>query len=231
MGDGEELERAFSGSSVYFVFNFMTLIILFPLEVTTHYLYRLTYAMLPSSVGEGESWEGPIRVIVSPLVNSLIIANKELIQEISTGELDSCSSAYPVSCVNGIESYSTCETGLIDCNEDTGGCPAFFQDGAVQRDDMVSGWVCLIIALAILIIGLVGLVTLLHRMLAGASTRIVYKATDINAYLAMVIGCGVTVLVQSSSITTSTLVPLAGVGVLKLENMYPLVIGADIGTT
>jgi len=40
----------------------------------------------------------------------------------------------------------------------------------------------------------------------------------------------VTILVQSSSITTSALTPLVGVGVIKLERMYPTVLGANIGT-
>ena len=106
-----------------------------------------------------------------------------------------------------------------------------FQDGASKKDDMVAGWVCLVIALFILIMCLVGLVALLRTVLLGASTRILYKATDINDLLAMVIGMGVTVLVQSSSITTSTLVPLAGVGIIPLEKLYPLQLGADIGTT
>ena len=78
---------------------------------------------------------------------------------------------------------------------------------------------------------LMGLVALLRKMLLGASTRIIYKATNINGYVGMVIGCGVTILVQSSSITTSTLIPLAGIGLLKLEQIYPLTLGADIGTT
>jgi sodium-dependent phosphate cotransporter len=68
-------------------------------------------------------------------------------------------------------------------------------------------------------------------MLLGTSTKILYKATSINPYVAILIGMGVTVLVQSSSITSSTLVPLAGIGVLDLESMFPLVLGADIGTT
>ena len=58
MGDGDELQRAFSGASVGFVFKFLTVIILLPLEITTGYLYKLTKAMLPSSVGEGDAWEG-----------------------------------------------------------------------------------------------------------------------------------------------------------------------------
>ena len=96
-----------------------------------------------------------------------------------------------------------------------------------MQDDMVSGWVCLFIALMMLIFCLIALVTLLRKALLGASTQILYKATNINPFVAIVIGAGVTVFVQSSSITSSTLVPLAGIGVLDLENMFPLILGAD----
>ena len=40
-----------------------------------------------------------------------------------------------------------------------------------------------------------------------------------------------TISVQSSSITTSVLVPLAASGVLTLENIYPVTLGANVGTT
>jgi sodium-dependent phosphate cotransporter len=68
-------------------------------------------------------------------------------------------------------------------------------------------------------------------MLLGMSTRVVYKATDINGYLAIAIGAGLTMIVQSSSITTSALTPLVGMGALRLEQMFPLTLGANIGTT
>ena len=38
-------------------------------------------------------------------------------------------------------------------------------------------------------------------------------------------------MVQSSSITTSTVVPLAGAGVLTLRQIFPFTLGANIGTT
>ena len=38
-------------------------------------------------------------------------------------------------------------------------------------------------------------------------------------------------VVQSSSITTSVLTPLVGLGVIQLEQMFPLTLGANIGTT
>merc|ERR1711998_635739 len=52
----------------------------------------------------------------------------------------------------------------------------------------------------------------------------------LTGYLAIAVGFGVTICVQSSSITTSALTPLVGVGVIKIERMYPTVLGANIGT-
>lgn len=40
-----------------------------------------------------------------------------------------------------------------------------------------------------------------------------------------------TVLVQSSSIFTSTLTPLVGFGIVALRRVYPLTLGSNIGTT
>ncbi len=47
----------------------------------------------------------------------------------------------------------------------------------------------------------------------------------------IVLGILVTVAVQSSSITTSILVPLVAAGVLSLRSAYPITVGANIGTT
>ena len=52
-----------------------------------------------------------------------------------------------------------------------------------------------------------------------------------TALRAMIFGILLTISVQSSSITTSTIVPLAGAGVLSLRQIYPFTLGANIGTT
>ena len=49
--------------------------------------------------------------------------------------------------------------------------------------------------------------------------------------IGIVVGMTITVAVQSSSITTSLLVPLCAAGVLTLENAFPIMLGANIGTT
>ena len=57
------------------------------------------------------------------------------------------------------------------------------------------------------------------------------KVLSSSAVVAMLVGVVVTVMVQSSSITTSLLVPLGGAGLLRLERAFPVTIGANVGTT
>ncbi len=49
--------------------------------------------------------------------------------------------------------------------------------------------------------------------------------------IAILIGIVATVAVQSSSITTSVLVPIAAAGIIRLESVYPITLGANVGTT
>ncbi len=49
--------------------------------------------------------------------------------------------------------------------------------------------------------------------------------------LGIIFGMGFTFIVQSSSVTTSILIPLAGAGVITLQNVFPITVGANIGTT
>jgi sodium-dependent phosphate cotransporter len=48
---------------------------------------------------------------------------------------------------------------------------------------------------------------------------------------AIILGMVITVAVQSSSITTSIMIPLSAAGVLSLRNAYPVTLGANVGTT
>ena len=232
MGDGDQLERAFAGATVHDMFNFLSVACLLPLEVISGYLYRLTSACVKNfSSKDGEKWEGPLKKIVGPFGNLIIIANKNVIKDVAKGH--SCDEFYPINCTDPENpTKSTCpQVGLIACDKKTDRCPAFFQVDATPRADKTSGGVVFIVGLGILFVCLFGLVNILQKMLLGTSTRIIYKATNLNGYLAILIGVGITMLVQSSSITTSALTPLVGIGVLRLEQMLPLTLGANIGTT
>ena len=110
-------------------------------------------------------------------------------------------------------------------------CPAFYKKYATKADDMASASVALSISIIGLCICLYSLVRTLQSMVMATSTGLLKKATHINPYLAIIIGVGVTLLIQSSSITTSVLTPLVDMDVINLEQMLPLTLGANIGTT
>merc|ERR1712087_52079 len=232
MGDGDQLERAFAGATVHDMFNFLTVGVFLPIELITGYLRRLTALCVRNFESrDGEKWVGPIKKFVGPLTKKVIIANKNVIKGVAKGE--SCSDYYPIVCEDMENpTKSTCsQVGLIACDKGTDACPAFFQVDATRSDDQISGVTVFIIGLVLLFICLFCMVYLLQKMLMGMSSRIIYKATNINGYLAILVGVGVTILVQSSSITTSVFTPLVGMDVIRLEQMFPITLGANIGTT
>ena len=49
--------------------------------------------------------------------------------------------------------------------------------------------------------------------------------------VAILLGVIITIAVQSSSITTSVLIPMSAAGVLSLRNAFPVTLGANVGTT
>lgn len=52
-----------------------------------------------------------------------------------------------------------------------------------------------------------------------------------NAFTGLLFGILMTIFVQSSSITTSMIIPLAGAGVVTIRQLFPYTLGANIGTT
>ena len=75
------------------------------------------------------------------------------------------------------------------------------------------------------------LVRVLRSLVDTKVEGIVDKSLGSSPLLAILVGITITVMVQSSSITTSVLVPLAAAGLLSLERAFPITIGANIGTT
>jgi len=57
------------------------------------------------------------------------------------------------------------------------------------------------------------------------------KALKKSVVFAIAVGAMITMAVQSSSITTSLIVPMCGSGILSLEAAFPVMLGANIGTT
>jgi len=231
MGHVNELERCFSAATVHDMFNIMTLLVLFPIEVTTHYIYNLSLFLIGDDEreGQGEKWTSPLKEAIEPISKMIIVPNKRVAKDVAKGR--SCDDYYPVNCTDGIVSYPTCrQAGLITCDKQYG-CPAFFQDGATRKDDETAGAVCFVLGLAIIFICSIIIITILQRMLMEVSVGVLYKVTNIDGNLAILLGAGATLFVQSSTIFTSVLLPFAGTGLIRLEQILPLTIGANIGAS
>ncbi len=86
------------------------------------------------------------------------------------------------------------------------------------------GLILLFISLSMMVKNLKGA---LLRRIEGMFRRVFFR-NDVSAYG---VGAMTTVLVQSSSVTTSLIVPLAGAGAVKLKRVFPYTLGANLGTT
>ena len=94
-----------------------------------------------------------------------------------------------------------------------------------------SGVLVLIAGIVLLIGSLKFLVDLLKTLMTGRAERTLHRTIFRSPWSAIVAGLIITVMVQSSSITTSLMVPLVGAGVVTLEQVFPFTIGANVGTT
>lgn len=103
-----------------------------------------------------------------------------------------------------------------------------FVEGA---GDIGGGIIGLIISILLLTVGMIGLTMTLKLIFMTKANAMIQYSLKLNDYLALLIGMGITILVQSSSVTTSALTPLCALGVLPLVKMLPLTLGANIGTT
>ncbi len=100
-----------------------------------------------------------------------------------------------------------------------------------QQEIINYNWLLLIVALLLLFFSLRYLTKLIRSLVMYRLEAFFDSHIFKTAGRAMFFGVFITILVQSSSITTSLVVPLAGAGILRLEQIFPYTLGANIGTT
>lgn len=100
----------------------------------------------------------------------------------------------------------------------------------LKYPEWYAGALMLALAFVILFTALTFMVKLARRAIVGR-VETVFDFLFERAAMALLFGMFLTALVQSSSITTSLVVPLVGAGVLTIEQIYPYTLGANMGTT
>ena len=176
-----EFRAAFAAATVHDIFNYLTVILLLPLEMRFGLLSNTArwgagVFNLPDDLGMGE---GFIKTITKPPI--------DLLKNFLADTLNLGSNA----------------VGLI-----------------------VS-----LVGIFFLFVSLLMLVRMLKGLVLGRMEGLFRRFFFSNTGVALIVGMMITIMVQSSSVTTSLIIPFVGAGLLTLRQVFPYMVGANIGTT
>ncbi|XP_066241860.1 sodium-dependent phosphate transport protein 2B [Saccopteryx leptura] len=262
-GDRKVFRRAFAGATVHDFFNWLSVLVLLPVEATTHYLEILTNLVVESfHFRNGEDAPALLKVITDPFTKRIIQLDKKVINQIAMNDAAAqnkslikiwCKTFTNVTQVNvTVPSVENCTSPSfcwtdgfhtwtiknVTYRENIAKCQHIFVTANLL--DLVVGIILLVTSLLVLCGCLILIVKLLGSVLKGQVAVVIKKTinTDfpfpfawLTGYMAILVGAGMTFIVQSSSVFTSTITPLIGVGVITIERAYPLTLGSNIGTT
>jgi sodium-dependent phosphate cotransporter len=174
-----EFRRAFAAATVHDFFNFLAVIVIFPIQYYTNFLGKASAFLAEEfqNVG-GLKFLSPVKEITKPVA-------KFIIEQIKFG----------------------------------------LGDGSAYK------WISLGVALLMLFVALKYMTESLKVLIISKAKAWFDEFLFKTAPRAMVVGLLLTILVQSSSITTSLVVPMAGAGLLSLIQIFPYTLGSNIGTT
>lgn len=98
--------------------------------------------------------------------------------------------------------------------------------------DVLAALILLVAGIGLIFLALVLITRNMRRLVLNSVERAINRLIGRGGgSIGIVIGVLVTVAVQSSSITTSILVPLVAAGLLSVRSAYPVTLGANVGTT
>ena len=89
----------------------------------------------------------------------------------------------------------------------------------------------LILSAVILFFSLYFIVKIMKSLIVSRAEIVLNNIVKKHGNLALLAGLVFTIMVQSSSITTSLMIPMVAAGVLTVESVFPITMGANIGTT
>ncbi|WP_028864515.1 Na/Pi symporter [Psychromonas aquimarina] len=95
----------------------------------------------------------------------------------------------------------------------------------------MAGIAMVIAGVGIILFSVTFLGKVLKKVLVGKAKDILHNTIGKGPVSGIASGALVTVMVQSSSTTTSLMIPLAGSGMFSTRQIYPFTLGANIGTT
>ena len=229
-GEKETFRRAFAAATVHDMFNWLTVIVMMVLEVSTHALERFTLMLVESmnlneeagnNKASGSSSPDLLKPLTKPFTDLIVRVDKNVLVGWSVND----------------PKYENVTSMLKTDGGDN--LMSLLGEHGLGLSDVFLGVVLLAFSLSLLIGCLLALMKILRSVLDCRMAAVIQRTINadipylpcLTGYIAMLIGAVVTVLVRSSSIFTSTLTPLCGAGLVSLETAYPMTLGSNIGTT
>lgn len=99
-----------------------------------------------------------------------------------------------------------------------------------QFPQLYDGLFRIVLGLALIILSITWMGKIMKSLMVGRARVILERSLGGGSVAGIASGTLVTVLVQSSSTTTSLMVPLVGNGIVTARAIYPFTLGANIGT-
>ena len=224
-----EYRRAFTGAVFHDMFNWLTVGMFLPLEASSGFLVELASAAV-DSLGiseESESTQGKVeflKKITKPASGRVVAADTKLIELIAAAETSEEVAALEKKTIIKQTSGHVLRDAAITDNE--AGVLLLFASLTMLAS-------CLLLLVKLLQSVLKGRVAVWTRYLLNIEFKhpVLRACGGMDNYILLLFGTGCTILVQSSSVFTSTLTPLIGIGLIHIEKAVALTHGANIGTT
>jgi len=177
-GSKKEFKRALSAATVHDFFNLCAVILIFPLEMYTHFLEKISYFLAVNLQGV---------------------------------------SLFNIKDLNFIKAATKPFTGMV--KDILGGLP-----------HPVNGIALITVGAVIVFLSILAIAKVLKVLMVGRVRDTFIKAVETKPITSILSGTIATIAVQSSSTTTSLIVPFASQGLVRLESVYTFILGANIGT-
>ncbi|MFA9393181.1 MAG: Na/Pi symporter [Halodesulfovibrio sp.] len=94
----------------------------------------------------------------------------------------------------------------------------------------VQGVLLAILGIGLIFCAITMMGKLLKRLMVGRAKNMLHTAIGRGPFAGITSGMLITILVQSSSTTTSLMIPLVGSGIFSMRQVYPFTLGSNIGT-
>ncbi|KAF8356443.1 hypothetical protein PRIPAC_98066 [Pristionchus pacificus] len=224
----ESFKRAFSAAILGDVLNICCILIVLPIELTTAVIENISWKIVDPLISEQGLSFKTIEIITDPISRFVLEVDEPGLRNATINDdLLPSDHSFILKCSfpNGSRIYN---------------CPYSHPFIHTTWSDDTVAKIVIIFSIALLIFCLFAIVALINNIMRGRVKEAVQHLIEkecpgkwkwATGYIIMAVGLGFTLLLQSNSVFSSSLTPLAGAGVISLKKLYALTMGSNIGTT